>query len=358
MSSYARQMGLRPIPYGRPRRPPGGIPRRPPGGAPLRRGPKVRTNTKNTQSYTKTMTKTKRRNRKGGLSSDKGVSFFSYSCKAQRLPKQIYKSMIGNQQMLIQTSTQMKGTVGRQVVLGTNILGVGTKSDLLQIRDKVVPQVAGVRDPRSYKIFIRSARNVVHMRNQTNSPIKVKLFDIKCKRDTTGTANDDPVSAWSYGIGDSTTNGVNANEHLLVGQMPGQSPEFRYFYQIVQERVIELQPSAFHEHFFKINYNKMLDTTGLDNLSGTADGLSNWSFYTLIVAYASIGNDSASTNGPVTYIPAFLDVAVNKVYKYAYLEKNAPKYDIISTHDNNLTAAQIFSIVDGSFTAAVQNTAQ
>lgn len=357
MSSYARTMGMRPVPFIRPRRPSGGVPVRPPGGAPIRR-PVRRRRIKNAISRTQTMTKTKRRSRKGGIATDKGVSFFSYTCRPQRLPKAIYKQMIGNQQMLLQEGFQVKGTVGRQAVSGDNKLSVGSRTELMQIRDKVVPLSGGVRDPRSIKIFVKSARNVIHMRNQTNAPIKVKLFDIKCKRDTTGSANLNPVTAWQKGTDDNTQTSFPGSNHLLVGQMPGQSPEFRYFYKILKERVLELQPGAFHEHFFKINYNKMLDTTGLDNLSSSADGLSKWSFYTLVVAYGSIGNDSSTGTGAVTYLPVNLDIAYNKVYKYAYLEKNLPVYDIISTHNNALTVGQIHQIVSNDFVAAVQSAAQ
>lgn len=318
-----------------------------------KRKPKVYAQPKKAMSNTQTKTKQKRRNPPKGLPSDKGVSFFNYSFKSQRLPKSIYKQMIGNQQWLRQEGFQMKGGVGRQVVYGGTALAVGTQFDLQSIRDKIVPVVGGVRDPRTVRIFLRSARNVIHMRNQTNAPIKVKLFDIMTKRSPTSTTNNIPVNAWIKGIADDSGDGAN---HLLVGQMPGQSPEFRTYYRIVRERVLELQPGAFHEHFFKVNYNKMLSTTALDNLATGIDSLGGFTFYSMIVAYGSIGSDSASGTGAVTYLPVNLDVAYNKVYKYAYLEKNLPKYDIDATHSAP-AANTLHSVVDGDFVAAALNIA-
>lgn len=344
-SRYARTVGLGPaVPFRR---------RKPPtSGAPLRKGRKVQTSRK---SKYPSATKTKRykKNRKSGLAADKGVSFFSHNFKSKRLPKEIFKKMVGNQQILNQLGFQVTSTVGRQAVSGGLNTSLCSKADLLSMRDKVIPLVGGVRDPRSHKLFLRSARNVIHMRNQTNSPIKLKLFDIMCKRNSTGSANTTPAEAWRFGLRDDTQSGV-LTDHLIVGQMPGQSAEFRYFYKIMAERVIEMQPGAFHEHFFKVNYNKMFDTTGLDNLSGSSDSLAGYTFYTLIVGYGSIGSDSASGTGAVTYLPLQLDVCVNRVYKFGYLEKNTPKYDIESTHNNALTVSQIHAIVSNDFQPLIQ----
>lgn len=340
--SYAAALGLSQVPFKR---------RRPnKGAAPLRKGKKVGISgalkPKKARSYTRT--KQRRRYPAKGLNSDKGVSFFNWRHKGQRLAGDVFKQFTGFQTDTYQKAESFQtATYGRQLVCGSFNMSLMHRGELVGMRDKVAGNNAAI-DPRTYRWFLRSVRGVYHITNQSLKPVKIKLFDICCKKDIANAALDTPLEAWKKGIDDDATGtgGAVTDKHLLVGQMPGQSAEFRSNYRILRERVIELAPGAFHEHFVKIDYNRMISSTTIDNMANTGYSLAGWTYHCLIVAYSTLVNDTATTTGAPTYDKCFLDVVNNVTIKYNWMEKNAPKYTVVSELQTTAPVGGFQGIVD------------
>lgn len=350
-NAFQKVMGYGPAvaPIKKPRRP--GV-----SGAPIRKGKLVQSTRLKGRGRTYTMTTRRKKYPRKGLPTDRGLSFQLVPFKGQRLAYNVFKQFTGTQTENWQYATAFRSaTYGRQLVCsGVTAMSALYRTQLATIRDKVAG-FAVTGDPRSFKFFIRSARSVYHFTNNGLSPIKIKLFDIITKKQPARTACDDPLEAWKQGIQDDATgaSGVPVQDkHLLVGQMPGQSDEFRTYFKVLRERVIDIGPGGWHEHFVKFPINRVLTSTQLDELTTASGSMSipGWTYHCLAVAYCTrLVNDVTTSTGPPTYDKVYLDVINSTTIKYHYMQQNAPFFN---SNTEVATTGTFHSVADVSMAAA------
>lgn len=318
-NSYAKLMGMTAVPIRRPRRP--GTRRYAPPAGPI--GQQALSGlsrlAKKARSYT--VTKRKTRRKRGGRFSSKGNSTSWYKkMYAHRLPKQVFRQLVGHQGWTDNLALQSVSTLGNQQIAQLSIM---TKTDLAAIKTAV----QGVSDAKTCKIFMKSYNSQITMRSGSNQPQKVRIYNLVCRRDTPGTSLDTPIEAWTKGLADLSLGLPNTALLTDIFAHPKRSDEFRAYWKVAGVEDVELSPGDTHTHTVKIKMNKMLDTTVLDNNVGLS--IAGWTHYIMIVHYGSLVNSNVD-NTRITYAPVKLDLAIVETIRFAYLEKNTAAYNIIN----------------------------
>lgn len=324
---YAKTMGLTPLPMARPRRP-GTRYYAPPGGptGQLALSGLSRLARK-ARSITKTVTKRKqkvgKRTRAGGRGQ---TTYFTEYMKAQRLPKQIYKQLVGHQAIADEAHNFALSTIGQQEAI---LFPIFRRQDLLDIKD----QVTGIT-PKTAKIFMKSFTASLNLRNQTNQPCRMKIYDIVARRDSAGTTLDNPIECWNKGLQDLT--GSVTDTYRIPFQNPNRSDEFKTWWKVLNVQTVELSGGDPHVHHVSIKCNKMLQTTAIDN--GASEAVKGWTRYVMVVFIGSLSN-STQVNSEVTFCPIKIDWLWCSTVKFAYLEKNTATYTIQARPITTVTGA-------------------
>lgn len=273
---------------------------------------------------TKRKKKVGKRTRAGGRGQ---TTFFTKYMKSQRLPKQIYKQLVGHQGVADESHNFALSTIGQQEIIQIPIF---LKADLLEIKDTVV----GLTN-KSAKIFIKSFSGSLHMRNQTNQPCKMKIFDIVCRRDGQISTLDSPGECWNKGLIDLT--GVATDSYKIPFQHPMRSDEFKCWWKILNVQSVDLAGGDPHVHHINIKCNRMLDTTVIDT-GATSQCIAGWTHYVMVVFLGSLSN-STQVNTEVTFCPIKIDWLYQNTIKFAYLEKNLATYTIQNRPLTTVTGA-------------------
>lgn len=310
--SYRLRVPLR----ARPKRGPGAPRRLPKSSLDLR--PQLLALQKKSKSMTQTKTRRKVR-RRGRIRAGgkEGTSYFVDVMKKQRIPTAVYKSLIGHQGIADESHGYALSTTGQQEAI---LLPIMLRADLAAIKTIAT---GGVSTAKTAKIFMKSYVASLHLRNQTNQPCRLKIYDIVCKRDTAGTSLDNPLECWSKGLQDLT--GVSTDNYKIPGQVPNRSDEFRTWFKILNVTPVNLNGGDPWIHNINIKMNRMLDTTAVDNGQPTA--IQGWTHYVMVVFIGSLSN-STTDNTQVTFCPVKLDYLWTQTIKFAYVEKNTATYTI------------------------------
>lgn len=349
MSSYARIMGYKPVPFSRHR---GGM-ARVPGGLPIPRGParpRVRRGI-----YSKTALKAaaqtgllKKRKQKRGRGKyamgDSDKSSWIKSMKSNRLTKKIYSSMVGHQGVTNNYYGNYVSGLGQQSVGSFPLF---SKTQLQEIKTACVGTTNNTA-----KVYIKSINTSITLRNQTTQPGRVRIYDIVCRRDTPSTTLDSPYECWAKGLTDLSGSTATPNDAFAH---PNRSDEFRCYWKIARTHDVNLQCGDSYVHTVKIKCNRVLDTTVLDNAVGTSIG--GWTHYVLVVHMGSLVN-SNQDNNRVTYCSLKLDYIQSITTRFAYFEKNLATYTVNTRVPTTTNLNEVWeAITDTSYgnTNPVQN---
>lgn len=322
---YASTMGLRPVPIPRTRRP-GGPPRRTPVPVLVRETLK-RLPANAVRSSTQTVTKRKVKKRGRIRAGGRGQStYFVDKMKTNFLAKNVYKSLIGHQGIANSVANFAISGIGQQEAI---LFPIMKKDDLAAIKTICTGATA-----KTAKIFMKSYTASLNMRNQTNQPLRMKIYDLVCRNDTISPGYDDPIECWNKGLQDNT--GVGTDNYKIPFQSPNRSDEFKYYWKVLNCQTVELAGGDPHVHHVTIKMNRMLDTTPIDN--GTQQAIAGWTHYVMVVFIGSLSN-STQVNTEVTFCPVKLDYLYTNTIKFAYLEKNLPTYTIATRPITTVTGA-------------------
>lgn len=307
-------------PYGPPRRP-----NKYKRGAPLRRGPRV--SNRLARSYTFTKTQTKRRSAPVKSHGDnQSASYNSIGKKwLTKFESMMYRKVVSPQAWFQNGSGLFSSTTGKQQAsLGLSVL---TLSDLQAMK---LAANAGVGYSGPIKLFVKSCKSILRLRNQANTNCKLQLYDLVTKYQPQQTTLDDPIECWNKG----QTDYGNTNAYQVVGQTPLKSPEFNSMFRVNKLTTVYLEPGQQHDHTVYHQFNRVIDSTRFDN--STSQSLMGLTRFTLIVFHGTLGHESA-TPSTVTYMPINIDYARSYEFTYGWIETVKKTYAVTDNHATTIT---------------------
>lgn len=260
-----------------------------------------------TGSRTITKTQRRRRARSAQTSIDtSSVGGFVYSNgRKRRLEKGKEAAMYH-----LTYGYRITATAGTQVVDDTHKLyDFGALNPQFQnIPNFVNYSVAG---NHTVKLTTRGCRSKMMITNQHQSPVKVQIYDLICRKDC-ASANDYPTIAMDTGIKEQSINTMDKN---TLGIQPMRSQQFNVFWKIAKVKTAFIDPGAVHLHYVTARVNKAIPYS---YLAKSADAYYRGITYaTLIVAHGLPIND-ADVKTEVTTAAVALDIVVTTTYMYTY----------------------------------------
>lgn len=311
-STYASTFGMRPVPFKRKR------PTTTATGAPVRLGRRVRP--KLARSYVLTKTKTKNRPGKVTTHGDNQSSSVSTIGKKwlSKFDKMLSRKIVSPQSSYKNDYGRVQCTQGTQ---GLTYFYFMTKTDMTAMETAAN---GGSATNNNVRLFLKTGKVAIKLRNQANTTAKVTLYDISTKRDPLSTSVENPVKAWDKGMIDLGA-GLTGVAQSVPGATPFKSPEFRNGFYVNKATTVYLEPGQQHDHTVYHKYNRIIDTVRYqNNTSAIFAGLTRW---VMVVFHGTLGHESA-TPGTVTFMPITLDYAVSYEYEYGWIEKTSPSFSL------------------------------
>nr|WDW25933.1 MAG: putative capsid protein [Canine stool-associated circular genome virus] len=188
----------------------------------------------------------------------------------------------------------------------------------------------GTATDNSLRLFLKKAKVIYTLRNQTNTNAVVKLYDIVCKRDPPSTVMDHPREAWNKGL---TDLGIS-NGYDIVGATPFKSPEFNHLFRVLGVTSLQLEPGMQHVHTVYHHYNKLFSTVRTQNVPGVT--VAGFTRFIMPVFHGSLIHESLTPTS-VTTAGIKLDYMVRNEYSFGYLVQNSPTYSIIDLLPKSIT---------------------
>jgi len=245
---------------------------------------------------------------------------------------QVAKRIVNTQKVTSNGTSRFLSTTGKQ---GITSFAYMPKA---QLTDFETAAQGGTSNNNTVRFLLKKGRQVITLRNQSNSNARVWLYDIVTKREPPSTALDSPVECWIKG----NTDFGNTGAEFVIGQTPHFSPEFRQYYAINKVTQFELEPGMQHVHSVYHKYNKIVDSVRFQNsVSLTLAGLTR---FCVVVAHGALGHE-ALTPATISYMPVTLDMAYLNEYSYGWIEKTQPSHAIV---DSNPTAITTFNFMGES----------
>lgn len=326
-NTYAKLMGYKPVIYNRlkPRKIGRGAPRKPTltkdptiVGPRPRMGQRVRTG----RSYTKT--KTKIRTKVGGPRKQNDNSSISSNYigkgKMNRGLYNLSKNVIAPQTLDYYGSGNLTCTQGRQSVNSFDFLTLG---NLNTIKSSITASNTNIR------LFLKTARFRITMRNQSNVNARMAIYDIVTKMQTPSISIDTPVEAWVKG----STDFGDANAPYYIGQTPFKSGEFRRYFAVNKVTYVNMEPGQQHEHIVYHKYNRLVDSSIFENQVGTA--IKGITRFCVVVFYGHLAHQTDNATN-VTTCPVNIDYMVNRQWSYGWLSNVLPTMTITNTIPTNI----------------------
>lgn len=210
-------------------------------------------------------------------------------------------------------TTRITGTVGRQT--SSDVAYLLSDPDL----DAMILQASL---DATGKMFITHAELFCELHNQSNTGVKVWIYDLVCKLDDCGS----PSTCWNRGL--STDQGAAAGAYLYPYSFPQATKDFSEAWEIIKVTRLSMEAGQSHVHNFDHYINKVLDP---DRLQGTSTFVAGFTTAQMIVTLGSLDNDT-TTKSQISYGAS----AINYYSKY--------KYTFMCTTTNSLSTVSAVSV--------------
>lgn len=201
---------------------------------------------------------------------------------------------------------------------------------------------------RRLKILKVTAK--VTLKNMSNIPIDVILFDIVPKKDSQNTSNTRPIDEWNLGVGDEriTLTGDTPALFTVPGTRPFQSQRFCQFFTVKKSTKFTLGAGSEHIHYITIKPGYLL------NRAFTAPYVDYRGLTTQLMAIIRGGLVHDATNG-TTVSAAALSTTAEVNYKYTSVMWNRTLFTNWNTLSLTTAAANntILEDTDAPATAMV-----
>jgi len=245
-------------------------------------------------------------------------STFSRAAHRNKLTSRTLK-MVSRQNVKYQRSTdataRLTSLVGRQSVNDVayliNAVDLGT----------MLTQMSGTVTGRW---FIGRCQQITEFHNQSNSGVKMWIYDLQCKRDDCAA----PSACWNTGLSDE---GAAANSYLNPYAYPQASKQFLQNWKVEQVTRLGLEAGQSHTHTFDYALNKAISQDQYETCSTFKAGFTH---ATMVVVLGALDNDS-TTKSQISFGVA----AVNTYIRYKWNWSNVTANAISAVHTNGLPSA-------------------
>lgn len=294
--------------------------------APLRMGRRVRPRLTGKRRVP-TRTRTRRRKRRLGRAVKRGdnssASFCSFGKRwLKRGAAKLLAGMSGKKCIATHSSGNLSSAQRQQA---TGFYDWMSKADCTAIKTEAN---GGTASDSHVSYLMRYMKGVLTVKNQSNHVVKVKLYDLVCKRPPAGTSVDNPTEAWQKWYTDAGASGTITNE---VGNSPLRSQEFLKYFSVKRFICHDLEPGETHTHTVYQGYNRLIRDFDISETTNVS--IPYMTGYVMFTIHGSIGHESA-TPGNVSYMPATIDFTWRKELVFQHATQVQPKY----TLTNNLPA--------------------
>lgn len=255
---------------------------------------------------------------------------------------------------LLSTYSGIGGTLSKYLV-GNFDLG-DCQNILSATEPSPATQTAGTNTTgltRRMKLMKATAKYT--LKNQTNIPIEVTLYDCTARRDTTSlTLN--PLDAWNNGVTDqavafgSTVNLANVQQSNYPGARPFQSQTFCQTWKVKKTTNFVLHPGSEHIHRISIEPGGLLNNEYTRNFAA----LKGLTTTVLCVIKGGVVHDAATVTN-VSYSTSVLDYVCEAQYRFTSLERSRTAYAQYNNLATIAAAAQATIIEDTDAATVVVN---
>nr|WMC00977.1 capsid protein [Cressdnavirus D_HF4_1386] len=265
-----------------------------------------------------------------------------------------FKKVLAPQYLNTVTQSQVRANVSRQGVTlfqaYTGSTGVSTPylmqgtvdlADCQEILASTEPTAATQGSlnnftGRTRRMQLMHCKAKYTIKNQTNVPVEMWLYDCVLRRDSTGTIQG-PDTDWVNGLADeavsiSGVTNANAQQGLLPGQRPFESQLFCQRWKVSKVTKFVLDPGREHIHYVTIKPSGLLN----NELLRSYNGLRGLTTTVMPVVKGGLVQDT-TTPFNITYGPAEVDCITEVQYKFTALEKSRSAYTQYSSLPNALT---------------------
>lgn len=300
-------------------------PHRPMGGIKRRLGTKTGTKTKLTQIVENT-------NGLGG-----STSYFSHN--QHKIHKTMYQILkdLPLQKYYVNGSSQLTAAAGKQADASVcfeynNVVLDYIRSQIANVTSGAV--TSGVNGGYTTDVFHKSCKAELMMTNQGTGNIRVRIYDVLCRK-TTG---NDPAYDWHSGMAQvgNLSAGTGANADLLVGMSPFDAPLFTEFWNVKKITEMILIGGQSHCHRIHIGKNEKQSGVVIEDYEDTEDltYTRGWAHCQMVVAHGLPYNDS-TTHTQVSTGQVQLDMVWRQEYGFNLFQTSQRTNNIFV---NNLTA--------------------
>lgn len=223
----------------------------------------------------------------------------------EKMPRNIYvQPFIG---------TSVTSAIGQQVY--TQAASMFTPTDLTAMFNLVHASVLT-------RLYFESAYQEVMIANPLNTSLRIKIYDVECKRDIGAVAGGGgnmgtPLLTLLNTLGD--LSGGAAADFKVIGTTPFDNPVFMEYYKIAKVTNLLLGGGQEHVHVVTAHPNKVLDSTIPEYSPYGIQGLTK---YVMLQIFGMPANDS-TTKTQVSTTATRTSYISNTTYRYAQPEETA-----------------------------------
>lgn len=283
-----------------------------------------------------------RRNLPGRMNSDSGSSGFSKRSRKSAIPRgfkkilapQIINSAVSGVigcSINEQQPAMLVSYTGEQNTRWNYLLSQADTFDMQLVLQAIEPTTATViANTNSYmtrRFMVKHVRAKYTLKNATNIPIEVVLYDIQPKRDIQTVSGQDPISMWNSGISNQSVNitGGAVDANAMVSRFPGSTPfqsqMFCQYWTVKKKTSFILHAGSEHCHYvnlrpkYPFNYELTRQTGFIRNLTTGV----------LAVIQGGVAQDATNTNLAGTSI-AELAYTCEVQYSFTAMERSRTLY--------------------------------
>lgn len=174
------------------------------------------------------------------------------------------------------------------------------------------------------KFLVKSLTAELELTNQCKGNVRLKIYDIVCRRDCNTANNSTPSQAWKHNY---AQEGGNDNDYSVVGTTPFSNSMFVKFYKVRKVTNVLLAQGQTHCHKVYIRANAIINKDTIDEVNYGFKGITR---YTMVVAHGCPYNE-AETKTDVSTGDVALDWIIRKQYKYTYISDESVNYSVTNT---------------------------
>nr|UTM74975.1 capsid protein [Tick-associated circular DNA virus] len=232
-----------------------------------------------------------------------------------------------------QSTTSLNMYQGSSGLRSTYVFSAADVADMFAILRATDPTPAsttgGVQTTATRKMMVKSVKTKTVLKNMTNSPVQITLYDCVLRRDVSSTgAIIPPEDTWQAGLANETVlipgaPNTNAQLQQMPGAKPFQSQQFCQYWKVKRSKTFVLHTGSEHIHYITIKPGGLFSAeynTRFNGYKGLTTAL-------LMVLKGPIADDAvADPNRGVGYGASAVSVITEYTANFTCMERSSTNY--------------------------------